>query len=289
MNRKVQDWKKSEVKNLKTLMENNKTVALCSLHKVRASQIQELRKKFRNEVILKCVKNNLVRLALKEGAKAKPTLGKLEDHIGGSSLLVLSNTNPFKLSFQFQKNKVSLSARAGDIAINDVVIPEGNTGIPPGPVISEFSEMGLPNKIDSGSICITKDTVIAKKGQPISGKIASLLTKLNIKPMEGSLILNVAYDSGLIHLSDVLQLDLETIKNDLSRAASAAVNLAFNSGYPVPEIMPALLSKATLEAKNLMRSAMIFDKEIMPLILSKCHSQALAVSMKLEKGTQSAA
>ena len=27
----------------------------------------------RNEVILKCVKNNLVRLALKEGAKAKPT------------------------------------------------------------------------------------------------------------------------------------------------------------------------------------------------------------------------
>ena len=289
MNRKVQDWKKLEVKNLKTLMTSNQTVALCSLYKVRASQIQELRKKFRNEVILKCVKNNLVRFALAEGAKEKPTLGKLEDHVNGSSLLVLSNINPFKLSIQFQQNKVSLSARAGDIAINDIVIPEGNTGIPPGPVISEFSEMGLPNKIESGSICITQDTVIIKKGQPISSKIASLLSKLNIKPMEGSLILKAAYDSELIHLSDVLQLDLETIKNNLSGAVSAAVNLAFNSGYPVSEIMPALLSKATLEVKNLMQSAMIFDKENMPLILSKCHGQALAVSIKLEKDTQSAA
>lgn len=290
MKRKIQDWKKSEVENLSKLMENNEIIGLCSLDKVRTSQIQTLRKRFRGDIVFKCSKNNLIRLALKKSAKVKPNLEKLEEHLQGSNLLIFTNINPFKVSILFQQNKVKLPARAGDIAINDIIIPEGNTGIPPGPVISEFSEMGLPNKIEGGSIWITKDTVIVKKGQPVSDKIASLLSKLGIKPMEGTLNLKAAYESGLIHLTDVLKIDLESIKSEINYATSAAFNLALNSGYPIPEILPSLLSRAILEAKNLMFSALLFEKETIPLILSKCHNQALALTSKLEeKGLPSAA
>ena len=53
---------------------------------------------------------------------------------------MFTNLNPFKLNLTFDKNKIFLPAKGGDIAPNELVIPAGNTGINPGPVLSEFKE-----------------------------------------------------------------------------------------------------------------------------------------------------
>ena len=89
----------------------------------------------------------------------------------------------------------------------------------PGPVISELSDVGLPTKIESGSIWITRDTVVARKGEVISAKLASILSRLGIKPIKAGLTLKAAYEDGLIHPGEVLQINLEKTFEDLKEAA----------------------------------------------------------------------
>ena len=162
------------MEELAKLIENYKVVALSDLYKVKTAQIQELRKRFGDEVKFRCVKNTLARFALKKVSEKKPGVEKLEEYLKGSNLFIFTNISPFKLSILFEKNKINLPASAGDVAPEDIVVPEGNTGMSPGPVISELSDVGLPTKIESGSIWITRDTVVARKGDIIESDLAGI-------------------------------------------------------------------------------------------------------------------
>ncbi|OYT55877.1 MAG: 50S ribosomal protein L10 [Candidatus Hecatellales archaeon ex4484_218] len=287
LEKKVKDWKKAEVEELAKLIENYKVVALSDLYKVKTAQIQELRKRFGDEVKFRCVKNTLARFALKKVSEKKPGVEKLEEYLKGSNLFIFTNISPFKLSILFEKNKINLPASAGDVAPEDIVVPEGNTGMSPGPVISELSDVGLPTKIESGSIWITRDTVVARKGEVISAKLASILSRLGIKPIKAGLTLKAAYEDGLIHPGEVLQINLDRYVEDFREAVSFAYNLAVNAGYPTLETLPILLSKALNEARNLAIHAMVFEKETLPIVLGKAYSEGVILAKKLgwEKST----
>lgn len=287
LEKKVKDWKKAEVEELAKLIENYKVVALSDLYKVKTAQIQELRKRFGDEVKFRCVKNTLAKFALKKVSEKKPGVEKLEEYLKGSNLFIFTNISPFKLSILFEKNKINLPASAGDVAPEDIVVPEGNTGMSPGPVISELSDVGLPTKIESGSIWITRDTVVARKGEVISAKLASILSRLGIKPIKAGLTLKAAYEDGLIHSGEVLQINLDRYVEDFREAVSFAYNLAVNAGYPTPETLPILLSKALNEARNLAIHAMVFEKETLPIVLGKAYSEGVVLAKKLgwEKST----
>jgi len=77
-------------------------------------------------------------------------------------------------------------------------VPPKNTGIAPGPMLTEFKENKIPTKIDQGTIWILKETTPVKKGEPISAKLAALLGKLDIKPIEAKIILNSALSEGIL-------------------------------------------------------------------------------------------
>jgi large subunit ribosomal protein L10 len=63
----------------------------------------------------------------------------------------------------FEKNKTKMTAKAGDVAPNDIIVPAGNTGLPPGPAISELHDVGIRTKIDVGSVWIVNDATVVKK------------------------------------------------------------------------------------------------------------------------------
>ncbi|MGI0019661.1 MAG: hypothetical protein ACREAY_04240 [Nitrososphaera sp.] len=56
--------------------------------------------------------------------------------------------------------------------------------------------MAVRTKIDGGTIWVNRDTVVAKPGDAISMQLASLLSKLNIKPIEAGIAVNFI-DEGL--------------------------------------------------------------------------------------------
>ena len=152
----VLDAKSAEVEAIKDLLQEYKFIGVASLQKVRATQLQELKKNLSGKVYMRVLKNTLMKLAIDE--LGKENLQKLEAYLAGSNILLFTNLNPFKLALLLERGKVKTTAKSGDIAAMDVVIPAGNTGQPPGPIISQLNAAGLPTRIESGSVWVSKDT-----------------------------------------------------------------------------------------------------------------------------------
>lgn len=268
---------------IRTLAQNYNYLCISRLEKVRSVQLMMLRKMLRNDAKFFVVKNKVALRALmgtKFGFDAK-----LEEKFRGQNLLIFTNQNPFKLSILLSKNKVSLPAKAGDIATDDIIISAGNTGLQPGPILSEFKEAGVPTKIDSGSIWITKDTVVAKKGDVISPKLAGLLSKLNIKPIKAGLTISFAFMDGIVLSEEDLLLDLEKIKSEIQSAYLEAKNLAINSNYFTKETISEILCKAYQQAYGLALNAGYITKENISALLQKYEIIGRQIYEKLkEKG-----
>jgi large subunit ribosomal protein L10 len=191
------------------------------------------------------------------------------------------------LFLTLDKSKVYLPARAGDVAPDDVIVPAGNTSLPAGPVLSEFREAGIQTKIEAGSIWVNKDSVAVKKGATISPKLASLLSKLNIKPIKAGLTITLAYENGLIYPGDIVAIDLEEYRQDLTEAHASARGLAIVIGYVTKETAPDIITKAYREAMSVAVEAGYITPETAPRILAKAEAEANALLAKArEKGLQ---
>ncbi|MEM2901856.1 MAG: 50S ribosomal protein L10 [Candidatus Bathyarchaeia archaeon] len=276
-----QKQKAEVVEKLVELMRKYPVVAAADLSKVRSSQIHEMRRKLRGRVEMLVTKKTLTRKAA-ERMEEKKGLVDFLDRVKGPCILVFTDMDPFQLVMTLNKSKVKVEAKGGDMATEDIVVPAGNTGMPPGPIISEFGEAKIPTRIDGGSIWIASDTVVARKGEVISSKLASLLTRLGIKPMEAGLTLLAAYDRGLLLDRDALTIDLEAVAKTLRQAVSQAVSLSVNAAIPTKETTPLILARVFREALSLAVSSSYLTPETAPLILGKAQAQAQAIASKLK-------
>jgi len=272
--------KSREVEEIKNLIEKYKVIGIASLHKVRAYQLQELKRKL-DDVYMRVIKNTIMSRAISE-CKSRPNLEKLKEFLKGSNIFLFTNINPFKLALTLERNKVKMVAKAGDIAAQDIIIPAGNTGLSPGPIISQLNAVGIPTRIESGSVWISRDTLVAKKGEVISQRLAAVLSKLGIKSVEAGLSLKAAYDDGLILTEDQLRIDLEEFKQKIGQAYMDALNLSLNTAYPTIENIAILIQKAHQEAYNLAVNASIVTPELAVDLIRKAHAEALILSSKVK-------
>ena len=276
--KKIQPWKQEVIEQIQGNLSTYKMVAAANLQQVRSSQIHEVRKKLRGKVQFLVAKNTLVKRAAEESKKEN--IGKFTEKLLGSRILLFSDLAPHSLVLLLNKNKVRVPAKAGDVATGEILIPAGNTGLPPGPVISEFGEAKVPTKIESGSIWVSKDTVVSRKGDAISPKLASVLSKLGIKPMELGLSLTAAYDQGVVYAEEDLKVDLDQYRTNLRQAASQAFNVAVNTGYVLPETAPQILGKVYREALSLAIKAAYPAEEALPQIIRTAYIQMLGLTAK---------
>jgi large subunit ribosomal protein L10 len=221
-----------------------------------------------------------VKLAI-ENCKEKSELKKLEEHLTGANVYLFTDLNPFKLALILEREKVKTTAKAGDIAAFDVIVPAGNTGQSPGPIISQLNAVGLPTRIESGSVWINKDTLVARKGEAISERLASVLSKLGIKPVEAGLSMKVAYDDGLIIAQEKLQLNIDGTKKSLERCQAEAFALSLTIAYPTSENAVMLLQIAHREAYALSVNAAIPTKETIADLIRKAHMEMLSLSSRI--------
>jgi len=282
MSRQIALEKTQEVEEIRNLLQQYRALGVAGLEKVRASQLQELKRKLENNALLRVVKNTLIRRAINQ-CKDKPELEKLNDHLSGSNILLFTNLNPFTLTLLLKKSRVKAIARAGDTASEDVIVPAGNTGLPPGPVISLLTAVGLPSRIEAGSVWVSRDTLVAKKGDPIDTRLAGVLSKLGIKAVEIGLSLRTVYDDGLIITGDQLQLDLEGTQKEFVQANFSAFNLSVNAAYPLPENIDLLLRKAHQEAYSLALNEAIPNKQTIVDLIRKAHTEMSSLHVRLKE------
>lgn len=283
--RPVPEWKKKLVEEIKGYLRRYRYLLVADLYKVRAAQLQELRKMLRGRALIKVLKNTLVSRAVDDVKDDKPGLEDIKAYLHGQNIFIFTDENPFELARLVERFKVKVIPAPGDVATSDIVVPAGNTGMPPGPIISTLSALGIPTRIEAGSIWITKDAVVARKGDTISYELAYVLSKLGIKALELGITLKVAYMDGLIVPGEQLSLDIEGMKEAIAEAHIAAINLSLNASYPTKETSALLVQMAHTRALALALAAAIPTPETLNLLLARAEAEATALSKLLaEKG-----
>ncbi len=277
----VLEEKTGEVEAIKDLLKEYKSIGVASLQKVRAAQLQEFKKNLAGKVYMRVLKNTLTKIAIEDMGEAD--LKKLAAYLEGSNVLLFTNLNPFKLALLLERGKVKTTAKSGDIAAMDVVIPAGNTGQPPGPIISQLNAVGLPTRIESGSVWVSKDTLVVRKGEEINERLAGMLSKLGIKAVEAGLSMKAVLDEGLMIVGDQLKVDVEGTRKSIEQSNGEAFALSLSIAYPTPENIVMLLQVAHGKAFALSLNAAVPTKETIADLIRKANMEMLGVNSAVEK------
>jgi len=141
--------------------------------------------------------------------------------------------------------------------------------------------VGIPTRIESGSVWVNRDTVVVRKGERISESLAPILSKLGIKTVEMGLTLKAVYDNGAIIPEEQLKLDIDEYKKNLSEAYTEAFSLSLNAAVPMPENIAVLLQIAASDAHNLALNAGVISPETIKDLVRRAYHEANALSAKI--------
>lgn len=269
--------KKKTVDEFTQLIREYPIVGAINMENLPAKTLQKMREQLRGTVVLRMTKRRFLKLALLEAKKDKEGVEKLEEYLRGMPALLFTKDNPFTLYKTLKKNKTKAPAKAGQTAPTDIIVPAGPTSFAPGPVIGELGALGIKAGIDGGKVAIKEDKVVAKEGDVISSKLAGMLTRLGIEPMEIGLDLVAAYEDGMIYTRSVLDIDEEKFMSDLSQAATWAFNLAMESCVLTKETTELLITQAFRNSKGLAVSQGILASGVTGDVLAKAHREMIAV------------
>ena len=276
-NRTVYPKRKAEMfKQLQEFPKKYKVMAIIKMSKVRSTQILPLRKTLKGDVEFVSIKDKVAQKALEQ--LDIPGIKDMIGELKGQVMFMFTNMSPFKLNVLLAKNKIMMNARGGDIASIDIVVPAKNTGIAPGPMLTEFKDAGIPTKIDQGTIWIAKDSTPVKKGEAINEKLAALLGKLDIKPVEAGISLYSALEDGLKYSETEMIIDVEKIRNEFTQAHQEAVSLSIEAAYITADNISQILGKASQYARSLSVESGFMTNETKEQILQKADAQAKGVA-----------
>ncbi|MCX6697382.1 MAG: 50S ribosomal protein L10 [Methanoregula sp.] len=267
-------WKKDEVAEIKKHAKQYTLIGLVDIYGIPAQQVQQIRRNLRGKAVIKVTRNTLIKHALDEiGGQTK----ELSKYISGHSAMIFTNDNPFKLFKQLEKTKTKMAAKAGETAPEDIIVEKGPTSFKPGPIVGELQQVGIPAAIEAGKVKIRETKTIVKKGAVISAKVATVLVKLDIKPMDVGLALQVAFHNGSIYEPAVLSVDETKLLAQIQLAGQQAFNLSVNAAIPTKETMVPILTKAVRDARGLAVEAAIYEKDVVDAIIGRAFRESQAV------------
>lgn len=273
--------KKTQAKRIIDLAKAYPIIGVADMENLPAPQLQRMRAQLRNQVEIFMTKKRIMLKAI-DAIKDKPGFEKIKDHMRGMPALIFTKENPFTLFKALKKSKSKAPARAGQLAPRDIIIPAGPTPFTPGPIIGELGALGIKAGVEGGKIAVKVDSMVCAEGKPVSEKLAGLLIKLGIEPMEIGLNVIAVYEKGTIYTKNVLDIDEDKFMQDLLLTASQAYGLAMEIGYTTKETIELLLQKANREAKALAIEGKFMAEEVKAEMLAKAESQAAALKEATE-------
>ena len=267
-------WKRREVEEIKADIGKYALIGLVDMYGIPASQLQQIRRNLRGTAKLKMTRNTLIEHAFQETGGE---VTALENFISGHSAIIFTNENPFKLYRKLEKTKTKMAAKPGEKAPEDIVVEKGPTSFRPGPIVGELQQVGIPAAIEAGKVKIRETKTVVRKGEAINAKLAEVLSKLDIKPMDVGLILQVAFFEGSVYEPSVLAIDEDMIIRQITLAGQQAFNLSVNAVIPTMETMAPIITRAVREARGLAVEASVYEKDVIDGIIGKAHRESAAL------------
>ena len=275
----IPQWTKQEVAELSDFLESYDAVGVVGMAGIPSRQLQSMRRDLYGSAEVRMSRNTLAVRALQDIDEG---VEQLVEYVEGQVALIGTNDNPFGLYQQLEASKTSAPINDGEVAPNDIVIPEGDTGIDPGPFVGELQSVGASARIMEGSIKVTEDSHVLDAGETVSEDLANVLAEMGIEPKEVGLDLRAVYADGVLFEPEELALDVDEYREDIQAAAAAARNLSVNAAYPTAGNAGTLLAKAAGEAKSVGLEATIVNEELAPDLIGKADAQLRALAAQID-------
>ncbi|MFC7139002.1 50S ribosomal protein L10 [Halosimplex aquaticum] len=275
----IPQWKQEEVADVVEMIESYDSVGIVDITGIPSRQLQDMRRDLYGTAELRVSRNTLVERALEE---VDDGLEVLTGYVSGQVGLIGTNENPFGLFQQLEASKTPAPINAGEVAPNDIVIPEGDTGIDPGPFVGDLQQVGADARIQEGSIQVLSDSTVLSAGEEVSTDLANVLNELGIEPKEVGLDLRAVYADGVLFEPEELELDVEEYRADIEAAAARGRNLSVNASYPTAQTAPTLLQKGRGDAKSLGLQASIESPDLADDLVSKADAQVRALAAQVD-------
>ncbi len=273
--------KKKQVDEISNKMKASPAIILIDLRNTPDKLLQSTRKKLKEKykAFVKVAKLAVIKRALEKLKVPK----EVYEAIDFPTAVIGIDEEPYRINQFFMQNMLDVPAKPGQVAPYDIVVPKGETDLPPGPALSQLKQAGLKVKIEKGKIVISEDSVVAKAGEIITAEKAQALQMLGIKPFKVGIRIYRAYDGKLIYSKDVLDITPEDVKEGLSIALTDALNFSINVRYPTPQNIEMLLTKALMNAMNLAINGNIYSPQYIKELLLKALREGNAIK-SLEGG-----
>ena len=278
--RKIPGWKLEIVTELLELVKKHPTFLVVDLTGIPAKHVQMLRKKLNKKAVLKVVKP---RIALKAFEAAGLPVKELEPVMTGQVMLIFTDMNVFEIADLVQNFVTKDYYGPGETVDKEIVIPEGNTGLPAGPILSTFGRLKIPTKVQGNVIYVAKDTVVVKPGDVISSDLAALLQKLGLALKEIRVKIKCGRDGNLIIPGDKLKLNIAEYEDMIKSATTDALKLAVELVIPEPVVLQIVFTKAFKQALTLAAEAGFITAETAEYVIRTAQARALALAAEISK------
>ncbi len=262
-NKHIPQWKIDEIEYLIELLKSYKNIAVIEVAHINDLQIQSMRKLLRGKTIFRMSKKSLQLMAINKYRKEskKKNLDELSKNIPGQSSLVFTNLDLIELKKIFLKNEWMVPAKPNEITPVDIWVPEGDTGLPTGQVISELNmTLRLPTKIMNDTIHVRENTRTHKAGDLVTIKQASVLKKLGITPIESLIKIHFAWSDGEIIPEELLYMNMEQFKQEVRTGYKEALGILFEMPFFLEDMTEEYIQKAISQGNIL--NAIIFGEGI---------------------------
>ena len=187
---------------------NTPKALIVGINHVASKQMQDIRMELRGRAIVLMGKNTMIRKALSLGHELHPDAGL--DNLraamkGNLGFIFATNCELDDIRDVLGKYVLESAAKAGQVSMVNVEIPGGPTGMDPSQT-SFFQTLNIATKIVKGQIELISAFQILKDGEKVSASAAVLLNKLNIKPFEYKMEVEMVYQNGGVFAAAVLDI-----------------------------------------------------------------------------------
>jgi len=264
-------WKETEVQLLLKELKDAKVVAVADLDRFPANLFGRLRKELYGKARIRVTKTRVAKKAFLEAGYDTKELG---ERLQKSIAIIFTGMNAFELYAFFKRNKGKSFAKTGMVLDYDLIVPAGDTGLPPGPDLADLKAAGIPVQMQGASIKVSKDFTITLAGSTVTDSAAKALIKLEIKPVDIAMNVTTAYEDKTWYDSEILNIDVDKEFEKYALAHKHAFNLAVYAAYPTDATIEILVQKAFNDTKGLSIESGILNKASLEPLLIKANASA---------------
>ena len=276
----TREQKEAKVEEFEQAIQEHEVIGILDMQSLPARQLQEIEREIEEFADIKMSRKTLMDIALEN--IEKEGIDHLDTDQAMQPAFIFSTKDPFQLYSLIQDNQTSAAADGGEIAPNDIEVPEGDTGIGPGPMLGKLQQTGAQVQVQDGSIHVMEPATMVEAGEEITSDDAEILNQLGIEPLQIGLDLVIAYNDGEVFNAEELDIDTEQYRQDIESAATAGFNLAVNAGVVNETTASAIISEAAQKAKNLAISEGLPEEETIEEAVSYAHSGAQSVDSETD-------